>query len=144
MTRIFVAALLAATCVTGAGHAMAAPKDRSRECRYQTLDGHRGWTPHEARLTIRCLAPRFAGVTASKALAIADRESGDQATAVNTSSGACGLFQHLPRYWPGRLVKVREARPRLLDIPESCLNARSNTLAAFRMVAADGWSAWGG
>ena len=50
---------------------------------------------------IRAAAAEF-GVGGDLMVRIARCESGLNPAAVNASSGALGLFQHLPRYWPGR------------------------------------------
>lgn len=42
------------------------------------------------------------GVSGDFMVCVARRESGLNPSAVNSSSGALGLFQHLPQYWGGR------------------------------------------
>jgi hypothetical protein len=111
---------------------------RARECRYQYADGRTGWTPTEVATTIRCAAPRF-GVSTATALAIAWRESHLGQYAVNPSSGACGVFQHIPRYFGARL---RAVPSELGPFGHSCFNARDNVLAAL-WLARGGWGPWG-
>jgi len=113
---------------------------RDTECRYQYLDGHRGWSTWEVKKTIVCATERW-GVSTSTALYVADRESNFGQYATNRYSGACGVFQHMPAYWPGRVATVASARPLLEPIGTSCYNARSNVLAAIWM-ARNGWGAW--
>jgi hypothetical protein len=112
-------------------------------CRYQFDDGHAGWNIAEARREIVCAFGRFAPSQVGTALAIAERESGLHATAVNHYSGAGGLFQHLPRYWASRVLSLgrRAWFPRLWpNVP--ILNARANAIITARYVAVEGWGAW--
>lgn len=111
-----------------------------RFCRYQSVDG-RAWTIREVHLTIHCGVRAFR-VSHSIADTVASRESGMRSGARNTSSGACGIFQHMPRYWPGRVGDYNHARPRW-DLHPSCFNARSNILVSLRMAAIGGWGPWG-
>lgn len=111
---------------------------RANECRYQYVDGKAGWNVDEVQTTIRCVANRF-DVSVVTALYIADRESNYRQFATNSSSGACGIFQHIPTYFPGRLHDV----PMKYKVwGPSCYNARSNILAALWMAHRYGWGAW--
>jgi hypothetical protein len=75
------------------------------------------------------------------AVVVADRESGLAPWALNPSSGAAGIFQHIQSYWPARgRALPREQFPRWPD--SSVFNARANVWAAARMVKASGWGAW--
>lgn len=85
---------------------------------------------------IKCAAPRL-GVSTSTALAVAWRESHYQPGARNPSSGTCGVFQHMPRYWPERV------RHFYWGHDPSCFNGRTNVLVSLRMVRAGGWGPWG-
>jgi hypothetical protein len=110
---------------------------RDTECRYQYLDGHRGWSTWEVKKTIECATQKW-GVSTSTALYVADRESHFGQYATNATSGACGVFQHLPRYFPSRLASVKET---FGPFGGSCYNARDNVLAAI-WLARSGWSPW--
>lgn len=112
---------------------------RGEKCRYQSLDGHEGFNRTEVIDTIRCASHRF-GVSTSTALYIADRESNFQPYARNSSSGACGIFQHMPQYFAGRLAAVPD---HFRNWRYSCFNARSNILAALWMAHRYCWGAWG-
>lgn len=138
-TLTLVVALALASIVTATP--TQAHEHREQWCRYRTVQGGRGWSHHEVRLTIRCATERF-GVSYQTALAIAERESGLNEGAVNPTSGACGIFQHIPTYWPGRVDAFNRARPRWNAAP-SCFNARSNVLVSVRMMALGGWGHWG-
>lgn len=116
---------------------------RKEECRYLTLDGRKTWNQTEVKMTIRCASNRF-GVSTSTALMVASHESGFVATARNPDSGACGIFQHLPRYWGSRINSVRSAWPRYARYGSPCTNARSNIFAAMLMVKRGGWYPWCG
>lgn len=136
MKRFYtVAAIAAALLATTATPAQAGW--RHTECRYQYLNGHRNWTQHEVRRTIDCATERW-GVSRSTAFYVANRESHFGQFARNPYSGACGVFQHIPRYFNGRL----HATPNWFKpLGQSCLNARSNVLAAIWM-ARHGWGPW--
>lgn len=111
---------------------------RYTKCRYQSVDGRHGFSSLEVRYTIRCVASHF-GVSTSEALYVANRESGFGAYARNSSSGTCGVFQHMPQYFAERLAAVPDHFRRWQT---SCYNARSNILAALWMVHRYGWGAW--
>ena len=87
---------------------------------------------------IRCAEARWSVPGgASKALAIANRESNFRPRAYNCYSGAAGIFQHLRRYWPGR-ARTYGFRG------WSAFNARANIMVTMRMVHRGGWGPWGG
>src|SRR5207247_2096492 len=71
MTVVILAPSVNTTAAHAAGHL-----DRARECRYQSADGHPGWSPWEVQQTIRCAAGKF-GVSATTAFYVANRESHD-------------------------------------------------------------------
>lgn len=98
-----------------------------------------------ARHLIRCVFTYLGlGGQTATAQAIAERESGLYVRARNASSGAAGLFQHLPTYWPGRVRSCLGPWrfPRYPNV--SIFNPRANTWAAACMVRSSGWAAWGG
>jgi hypothetical protein len=74
------------------------------------------------------------------ALYVAYRESHYQASARNAYSGACGIFQHLPTYWPGRYSTF--SLPRFGAMGSSCYNGRTNALVSLVMAKRVGWAAW--
>lgn len=118
-----------------------AHQHREASCRYRTLDGREAWSQHEVRKTIECATERY-GVPFDTVLAIAQRESGLRATARNAYSGACGVFQQIPTYWPGRRGHHNHVSNPRWDVAPSCENARSNVLVSVRMMAHGGWSHW--
>ena len=70
-----------------------------------------------------------------KALAVISCESGGDPNAQNPSSGAAGLFQHIPRYWPERASAV--------GLPgASIFDPVANVSAAAYLVYSVGWSPW--
>lgn len=108
-------------------------------CRFDGLQ-HAKWTVLEVKKTIHCVVSKWpvpGGYL--KAAAIAYRESKFAWWAYNPS-GACGIYQHLMSYWPGR----ENTYDKNLGLGESCYNARSNIIVAVRMVHASGWGPWGG
>jgi hypothetical protein len=136
-----MAVLTAALLVLGISGSGASAAWRHHECRYQTLDGRSGWSRDEVRRTILCATHKY-GVSTSTALYVADRESSLYARARNTSSGACGIFQHMPRYWPSRIGTVERSWRWMQPFGHSCYDARSNILAAMYMVKHSGWGPW--
>lgn len=125
----------------------------------------RGWqyqaehaTPYTTKVRrmkrlIRCVFT-FNGIPGQVATAfpIADRESGFSPWARNpdVSSacrwrepfGSCGIFQHVMRYWPGRVRALlpREFFPQWPRV--SALNERANVWVTARLVKKDGWCHW--
>ena len=82
---------------------------------------------------------------AATARCIAERESHLDPHAVNTSSGAAGVYQHLPRYWPARARAY--LRPEWFPNargPIGPFRARANVIVTMRMVHGGSWSPWGG
>lgn len=92
-------------------------------------------TWHVKRL-IRCAASHH-GVSQSKALAIAYRESRYRPSAYNHAGEAAGIFQHLLKYWPDRAEAFGFEN-------WSAFNARANIMVTMRMVRLYGWDPWGG
>ena len=92
----------------------------------------------QVRRLIRCAAQHF-GVSggATKAIAIARRESHFHPRAYNSYSGALGIYQHLSRYWPGRAYAYGFKG-------WSGFNARANIIVTMKMVRQVGWYPWGG
>ncbi len=70
-------------------------------------------------------------------MAIMRCESNGDPFAVNKFSGASGLFQHMPAYWPSRAEKVG------WDPTTSPFHPEANVAAAAWLVeATGGWSHW--
>jgi soluble lytic murein transglycosylase-like protein len=63
-----------------------------------TIDAAAAWRP--------LIAAYFPASEVDYALAVVWCESSGNPTAYNTSSGASGLFQHLPKYWSARSSKA--------------------------------------
>jgi hypothetical protein len=126
---LLVPAASQAGATTGAGYAEVPRKI----CPIDWRDG----TFHVKKL-IRCAAARWnVPGGASKALAIANRESNFHPRAYNSYSGAAGIYQHLRHYWPGR-ARTYGFRG------WSAFNARANIMVTMRMVHRGGWGPWGG
>lgn len=108
---------------------------KNPECRFGL--GHRAM-----RQTIWCVSHklRTSGAFRRTALYVADRESGFYAGATNSSSGACGIYQHLPSYWPGRYRAY--SAPRWGSMGPSCYNGRTNVIVGLTMAKRGGWGPW--
>jgi len=88
----------------------------------------------EMEAIVRWAAEQY-GVSAAQLLRIPPRESGWNPDVQNCSSGACGLFQHLPQYWAGRAEAI--------GMPGAdCRDPRANALAAAMMFASSGFRPW--
>ena len=137
-TAIVAAALLIPTTNAGAS----GWTGRMRECRFQTSDGHMGWSEKDIHRTIRCAVEHWpvpGGFT--YAHYISERESSDTAYAINSYSGACGTFQSLPSLWPGRIAWFHRVTG--WPVMPQCTNARSNILWAIKWVHTYGsWQPW--
>lgn len=139
MRRVIGLALIAVVGVSATASASPVVQ-RARAPRvYCHYRGHDGWQTEDVQLTIQCATHKF-GVSTVTAMSIADRESGFQASAYNDWSGACGVFQHLEKYWPSRLAEFRRRHP-FWTLNSSCFNARSNVMVAIDM-ARHGWGPW--
>lgn len=108
---------------------------KNPECRFGT--GHRAM-----RKTIWCVTNKLheSGAFRRTALYVANRESGFYAGAVNPYSGACGIYQHIPSYWPGRYRAY--SAPRWGSMGESCFNGRTNIIVGLTMAKHGGWGPW--
>jgi hypothetical protein len=144
--RLLAMTMLALTTIGTAAHAADTERreiaDRERWCRYGSLDGQPGhWTETEVRKTIDCALDRWPADRAT-VYAIAERESGLNARALNTEgSGACGVFQHIG--FTPRLQKFNQQVPQGNAGP-SCFNGRSNVLVSVRIMSNSGFGPWGG
>lgn len=134
---VIAAVMVACSWVSAHAHT-----HRETSCRYRTLDGREGWSQHEVRKTIECAVQRY-GVALAPVLEIAQRESGLRAEALNPYSGACGVFQQIPSYWPGRRSHHNRVSIDRWDVAPDCTNARANVLVSVRMMSQGGWSHWG-
>ena len=77
----------------------------------------------------------FPASEVDRALDVMWCESRGDADATNPSSGAAGLFQHIPRYWAERSVPAGFPGADIYD-PEA------NVGVAAWLVAVDGWKHW--
>jgi Transglycosylase SLT domain len=130
--KLVVTMSLVGALLTAGGSALARPEHRP--CSYRhTVAGNRA--------TIRCFAHKM-HVDAGRALAIAQRESGFNEWAYNASSGALGLFQHLRRYWDGRVRMAGRALRRWNVDHKAWHNPRVQSVVTFVYVHRFGWGAW--
>lgn len=135
--------VMLATLVIVAGASVAQAAWRSKECRFQTLDGRAGWSTTEVRRTIYCVANKV-GIDVSMAIFVAERESGLYAKAGDSH---CGIYQHDRGSFSSRLEGAKQRWPRFEWMGGRCENARSNIFAAFHLVKDSGgwydhWCRW--
>lgn len=105
---------------------------------------------HAANMYILQCAIRKWPVSYDTAHYVAHRESGVYMWpwARNPSSGTCGIFQHMPQYWSGRVMSNIPAkwfgRERwTTSNMVRCTNARANILVSIHMAYKSGWGPWG-
>lgn len=132
MTKAIVITMLAGAQLTGA---LTAPAEAEpMPCTWHhTIAGNRA--------TVRCFAHKF-GVSSDMALRIAGRESAFDEWAYNPSSAALGLFQHLQRYWYGRVRMAHDALRRYHVHSLAWHNPRANAVVTMVYVRRYGWGAW--
>jgi hypothetical protein len=142
MKRAFTV-LLAGTLMLGLMAPSASAGWRNNECRYRSLNGSQDWSNREEKLTARCLAKKFK-VSVDTTLYVISRESGWYRFAVNRSSGAKGLMQHIERYFCGRLATAKQMKPALKPYGGGCnwRNPRQNIAAGMALVRKSGWHHW--
>jgi hypothetical protein len=114
--------------------------DRYEGCRYQSTDGHRGFTNDEVRLVIWCVATHF-GVSVDKAFCYVRHESGFNEYAKNQYSSASGIFQIVDGTWSGWYWKFDEVRKNW-NVKYDRFHPRNNALMALKQVRANGWGPW--
>lgn len=148
MATVLLVGLLAAPSSAGHHHPHR-PGWRQDHCRFQTVEPGYS-TETEVHLWIKCALAHFpASGGWDRANYVSQRESGDSWWATNPTSGTCGIFQHMPRYWPGRLAEFNHAHP-YWRLPATdrkggggCYNARSNIVVSIWMAWRGGWGPWG-
>ena len=144
MRRYLTPALVLGLLLGAMSTASAEPTwaNRWETARFRSLEGSdKFFTDREVILTIKAVFPPAQRATA---LRVADCESGFEPTAYNSYSGASGVFQHLIRYWPGRVAGLtKHVGPLRVNPGASVFNARANIIVAARMVGPSGdWSDW--
>ena len=77
----------------------------------------------------------FAPEHVDLALLIISCESGGDPNAQNPTSGAAGLFQHLPRYWEARVASAGMPGASIFD-------PIANVAASAYLAYSDGWGHW--
>lgn len=145
MVRKIALATLMAFCMTvGQAHAGPhfTPEKRAEFCRYASRDHRRGLNDGEVRSLIACVVRHYpveGGL--SKALYIAERESGFYCKAQNPVSSARGLFQILEGTWASwwSAIHPAVARWHLSDNRGLC---RANAVIAIVAAHRYGWGPW--
>lgn len=129
---------LVASLALLAGTAPASAQDRPGPCALDQGDGET-IRQHSKRL-IRCAVDRWpVHGGATKAICIADVESGLNPDARSAGGTYLGLFQHSAELWPDRYDTWTR---RVWELDESALSGRTNTIVTIRMVNANGWGSW--
>lgn len=106
---------------------------KNPECRFGT--GTRAM-----RQTVWCVSHKL-NMSVHYPLYVAYRESKFQARARNDYSGACGIYQHIPSYWPGRFATYY-GHKRWGSASSSCYSGRTNIIVALTMAHRGGWGPW--
>ena len=124
-------------------HAEPSWRERRQTARYQTLDyPDSAFSVRELRLTLKAVS-RIKGFSYSRATCIAERESGFNEHAYNSSSGASGIFQHLRSYWPSRAAAYTSITgPLATHRSPSPFNGRANIIVSGTMMSRGQWYHW--
>jgi len=145
LRRIGLALLIVVGLASMSVQANAAPSwnERWQTARFKTLEYPKeSFSDHELVLTLKAVS-RLKGFSFSRANCIALRESGYNEFARNTYSGAAGVFQHLPNYWPGRAdAYASNAGPLAIKPNPSPFNGRANIIVSGSMMGRGMWSHW--
>lgn len=142
MKRLLVMFLLCGAVVVGTGSPASA---------YEWQGPCSGWrygevhpTTARMRALVECVFTRVAPSQTSMALYVAGRESGFNPNAYNPS-GCAGIFQHMSRYWDGRVDTFLD-RPWFRrwwgEWRPSVYDPRANIWVAALMVRSGGWGPW--
>jgi soluble lytic murein transglycosylase-like protein len=94
-------------------------------------------SPSGVKALIQCAAPKM-GVSTTKALAIAYRESHYQPGAKNPRSSAAGVFQVVSGTWRYFVGHFRWGH----RVGTSVYDGRANVILSLRYVRARGWGPW--
>jgi len=132
-----VGLLFGAMTATASAYENTYSKWAKQECR---LSRNGNWSNSEVRDLIRCAALRVENTKdTDAALAIAERESGFNEHAENSSSSAAGLFQWLDSSWPGARF------PALMDrfqYPNTRYHPRAAAFVSLTAMKRWGCGAW--
>lgn len=139
--RAVITILTAASLVLVGAQGQAQALDRTKECRYASLQGDRTMNVKEVKLTIRCAVnkmPVAGGI--SKALAVANCESGFYEKAYNPS-GAGGVYQIVQGTWHSWTQHFAHWRHQH-KIGTDRFKGRPNIMVGIRAAAQWGWGSW--
>lgn len=92
--------------------------------------------PGDAAGWLSLVEAYFAPADVSRALWVIHCESSGNPNAVNASSGASGLFQHLPKFWADRSTNAGRSGASILD-PDANV-----AVAAWLVYSGGGWRHW--
>lgn len=92
--------------------------------------------PGDAAGWLSLVEAYFAPADVSRALWVIHCESSGNPNAVHGSSGASGLFQHLPKFWDDRSSKAGRSGASILD-PDANV-----AVAAWLVYSGGGWRHW--
>jgi hypothetical protein len=92
--------------------------------------------PGDAAGWLSLVEAYFAPADISRALWVIHCESSGDPTAVHPSSGASGLFQHLPKFWDDRSSKAGRSGDSIMD-PDANV-----AVAAWLVYSGGGWRHW--
>jgi hypothetical protein len=140
LTTLAIALGLVVSSWTGSHADPLSPVGRHRQCRYESSNGHAGYTDWEARQTIRCAVDHFPTSLAT-AFYVAARESGYECKAQNPVSSATGVYQVVSGTWES-WWSVLAPRLEGWGIRNNRRLCRANILVSIASAHRWGWSPW--
>lgn len=136
----FLAAVLVAGGLILAPTPAVAQKDPAHACTFQQLQPER-WSHYEVKVTVRCFA-KWMNVDVDEALYVADRESNFFFKAWNRSSDCRGIYQHMYKYWWGRVDAADRKLDKFHVKDRGWDSPRAQAVVTFTMVKRGGWGPW--
>lgn len=140
MKKLLTCSIVTLAIVGVMGSSAQANVKPANACRFQNRQPAT-WTEDEVRWTVRCLAT-WMNVDVSQALYIANRESNFYRFAWNHSSDCRGIYQHMYKYWWGRVATHDDKLDKFAVHDREWSSPRAQAVVTFAMVKRGGWGPW--
>lgn len=145
--KLAAAVWMACWLVIGSAHAEErfTPAKRHAHCRYESWNGHAGFTDHEVKLLISCAVDHYSVPGgAVRALYVANRESGYECRARNPFSTASGVLQITASTWNSWWSTLAPRLNPEWRLRKHVLGCRPNVMIGILAAHRWGWGPWGG